>query len=61
MDYEIGTCSNCGGILYYVHSLEKISCDTCEQPTVTKEIRGPEVSEKTKQELIKFYDLNKQF
>lgn len=30
MDYEVGTCKECGGILLYIHSLNEIICDTCD-------------------------------
>ena len=30
MDYEVGTCSECGGILTFVQSLNTIICDTCD-------------------------------
>ena len=30
MDYEVGTCKECGGTLLYIESLNKVSCDTCK-------------------------------
>ena len=29
MDYEVGTCENCGGRLEYVYRWDAIMCDTC--------------------------------
>lgn len=30
IDYIVGFCPECGGTLWYIHSLNMISCDTCE-------------------------------
>ena len=30
MDYEIGTCPECGGILTYIGCVNVIFCDTCD-------------------------------
>lgn len=27
MDYEIGTCPNCGGRLVYIHCLDEVICE----------------------------------
>lgn len=29
MDYEVGVCKECGGILTYIHCLNTVVCDTC--------------------------------
>ena len=27
MDYEVGTCKNCGGRLFYIYSIDKVQCE----------------------------------
>ena len=32
MDYETGTCPNCGGRLYYIYCLDEVKCEEyCEE------------------------------
>ena len=32
MDYEVGTCENCGGRLYYIYCLDAVVCEEhCEE------------------------------
>lgn len=61
MDYEVGTCKNCGGILSYIHCLDKISCDTCEGEDQKEQdndwVQVP-LSEDAKNKLIKMHELH---
>ena len=34
MDYEVGVCPECGGMLEYIHCFNKMSCDTCDYEVV---------------------------
>jgi hypothetical protein len=27
MDYEVGTCENCGGRLFYIYCLDEVKCE----------------------------------
>ena len=31
MDYEVGTCGDCGGKLIYISCFEAVICDTCSE------------------------------
>ena len=31
MDYEVGICKECGGRLIYIHCLDVVVCEDCEE------------------------------